>query len=168
MRGIYSESELSLLKCLLIICSFVNSKPRRWSQFVLIIHCNGNLSIFADKFINRLVVFQIWEGIQCNFSRWEQRQHTATLIASLDGESTNNLLLRANGYCSFLDRWIADSSSWIFQNSSFLDSQSSTLDPWLSILASRNLNVSTFAKWELSLEDRVKTVNLLYTTDSSN
>ena len=85
---------------------------------------------------------------------------TATLIASLDRVSTNNWLLRANGYCSFLDRWIADSSSWIFQNSSFLDSWSLILDSRLSILLSRNSNVSTFTTREWSFEDQVETVNL--------
>ena len=65
---------------------------------------------------------------------------------------------------SFFERWIADSctnlSSWIFQNSAFLDSRSSTLDSQLSILASRNLNVSTFATWESSFEKGVETVNV--------
>ena len=36
----------------------------------------------------------------------------------------------------------------------------STLDPRLSILASQNLNVSTFATQESSFENRVETVNL--------
>ena len=42
---------------------------------------NGNSCIFANKFINKLVVFQFWLDIQYDFSRREQRQHTATLIA---------------------------------------------------------------------------------------
>ena len=45
---------------------------------------------------------------------------------------------RYNRYCSFLDRWIADSSSLIFQNSisrfSILDSRSLTLDSRVSKL----------------------------------
>ena len=45
-------------------------------------------------------------------------------------------LLRENGYCSFLYRWITDSSSWIFRTPLF-----AILDSWSSTLESRILKL---------------------------
>ena len=60
------------------------------------------VSLQAILYINSLCFNS--GNIHHSFSRREQRKHTATLIASSDRASTNNGLLRANGYFSFLDR----------------------------------------------------------------
>ena len=127
---------------------------------------NGNSSIFPNKFINYInsLCFNSGKIFNIIFSRWEQRQHTAMLIASLDRVSTNNWLLRANGYCFFLDRWIADSSSWIFQNSSFLDSWSLILDSRLSILNSRFSCLATQTSQPSRRENGVSRIELRLST----
>ena len=45
---------------LLIICGLVNSIAKVMKQVCVEIQCNGNSCIFADKFINKLAVFQFW------------------------------------------------------------------------------------------------------------
>ena len=65
------------------------------------------------------------------------------------------------GYCSFFKRWIANSIR-LMNIPELLICWFLILDSWSSILilAFRNLNVVTFATWELSFEDQVETVNL--------
>ena len=114
-----------------------------------------HLSLWASLYINSLH-FNSGEIFNIIFSHHKPWHHIATLSASFDLTSTNNWLLRANGYCSFFERWIADSSSWISQT------------PHSSILRSQNSNISTFTMWEWSFKDWVETVNLPFSDTVSD